>query len=108
MNKAVNSTLYRVRFRQADTVLELHAQAIYQSQFSQVLELEGLCFSCESKLVSEPAEEKAKKIFSGVTRTFLPLANIERIDELNAQDFSHYQTNLCELQGVSRFPHSLS
>ncbi|MFY9179537.1 MAG: DUF1820 family protein [Venatoribacter sp.] len=100
-------TLYRIRFRQADAVLELYVRAIYQSQLPQILELEGLCFNHKTELVSEPAEEKVKKIFSGVARTFLPLANIERIDELNVQDFPHYLSSQSELQGVSHFAHSL-
>ncbi len=49
------------------------------------IEIEQLIFGEKSSVVVDPSEENLKTEFSNVTRTYIPMHSVIRIDEVNKQ-----------------------
>ena len=49
------------------------------------IEVEEFVFGERSQIVVDPSEEKLKNEFSGVTRSYIPLQSIIRIDEVDKE-----------------------
>lgn len=75
--------IYRIVFQQQAEVYELYAQYIYQSDLHGFIEVEQLLFGEKSQLLVDPGEERLKTLFHDVTRTFIPMPAIIRIDEVS-------------------------
>ncbi|MCY1529439.1 hypothetical protein D9M68_645830 [compost metagenome] len=60
----------------------MYAKQIYQSDLWGFLEVEEFVFGERTQMVVDPSEEKLKAQFEGVTRSFLPMHSIIRIDEV--------------------------
>ncbi len=75
--------LYRVTFASQDKVYELYAREVSQGGLYGFVELEGLLFGEKSSVVVDPGEERLKSEFSDVTRTYIPMHAVLRIDEVN-------------------------
>ncbi|MCP3665351.1 MAG: DUF1820 family protein [Gammaproteobacteria bacterium] len=74
--------IFRIDFINQGKVYELYAEAVRQSEILGFLEIEGLIFGESSAIVIDPAEEKLKDEFSGVSRTLVPIQAVIRIDEV--------------------------
>jgi len=74
--------VYRIIFQDNGQVFEVYAKQIYQSDFWGFLEVEDFIFGERSQVLIDPSEEKLKMQFEGVERSYLPLHNILRIDEV--------------------------
>ena len=74
--------VYKVIFQNGNQVVEIFARQIYQSDMWGFIEVEELLFGERSQIVVDPAEEKLKAEFSGVTRSYIPLQSVIRIDEV--------------------------
>ena len=61
-----------------------------------------LIFGARSSLVVDPSEERIQTEFEGVTRTYLPLHSIIRIDEVEKQGVSKVIS--AEGSNVTQFP----
>ncbi|MGJ8686900.1 MAG: DUF1820 family protein [Spongiibacteraceae bacterium] len=79
------SSIYKVIFHNNSKVYELYARAIYQSDMYGFIEVEEFVFGEETQLVVNPGEEKLKNEFSGVTRSYIPMHSIVRIDEVEKE-----------------------
>lgn|SRR5690554_1206872 len=79
------SPIYKVIFHNNNKVYELYARAIYQSDMYGFIEIEEFVFGDHSQLVVNPGEEKLKNEFSGVTRSYIPMHAIVRIDEVEKE-----------------------
>ena len=66
------------------------------------IEIEKFIFGARSTVVVDPTEEKIKTEFSGVTRTYLPMHSIIRIDEVEKQGASKVRD--AEGSNVAQFP----
>jgi hypothetical protein len=77
--------IYKVIFHNNSKVYELYARAIYQSDMYGFIELEEFVFGEQSQIVVNPGEEKLKNEFSGVTRSYIPMHSIVRIDEVEKE-----------------------
>ena len=80
-----DSPIYKVIFLNQNKVFELYARAIYQSEMYGFIEVEEFAFGGRSKLVVDPCEEKLKNEFAGVTRSYIPMHAIIRIDEVEKE-----------------------
>lgn len=80
-----DSPIYKVIFLNQNKVYEVYARAIYQSEMYGFIEVEEFVFGERSKIVVDPAEEKLKNEFSGVTRSYIPMHAIVRIDEVEKE-----------------------
>lgn len=76
------SPVYKVIFHNGNQVVELFARQIYQSDMWGFIEIEEFLFGERSQILVDPAEEKLKNEFSGVTRSYIPLQSVIRIDEV--------------------------
>ena len=82
---AVSSPIYKVIFFNQNKVYELYARAIYQSEMYGFIEIEDFVFGELSQLIVDPSEEKLKTEFSGVSRSYIPMHSIIRIDEVEKE-----------------------
>ena len=74
--------LYRVIFQANDNTYDLYCKQIYQSDLGGFIEIEDIIFQPNETLIN-PSEEKLRKEFEGVKRTFVPMYNLIRIDEVD-------------------------
>ena len=80
-----NKTMYRVIFHNQSKVYELYARFVHQSDMYAFIEVEDIVFGEQSQLVVNPGEEQLKSQFGGVSRTYLPIHSIIRIDEVEKE-----------------------
>jgi hypothetical protein len=94
--------IYKVIFVNQGKVYELYARKISHGSLFGFVEIEELVFGGRSSVVVDPGEERLKAEFTGVTRSYLPLQSIVRIDEVRKQGVS----KILPLEGsnVSQFP----
>lgn len=80
-----NNPVYKVIFHNGNAVVELFARQIYQSDMWGFIEIEEFVFGERSQIVVDPGEEKLKNEFAGVTRSYIPLQSVIRIDEVDKE-----------------------
>jgi hypothetical protein len=94
--------IYKVLFLNQGKVYEIYAKHVSHGNLFGFIEVDTLVFGTRSTVVVDPAEERIQNEFSGVTRTYLPLHSILRIDEVEKQGVSKV-TN-AEGSNVTQFP----
>ena len=80
MNKS--KTIYKIMFMQLGQIYEIFAKQIYQSDMYGFIEVEEYIFNKSKQLVVDPSTEKLKNEFKGVERSYIPINQIIRIDEV--------------------------
>ena len=97
----VEKNLYRIVFMSQGQVYEIYAREVGQGALFGFIEVEQLVFGERTTLVVDPSEEKIKSEFEHVTRTYLPMHAIIRIDEVDKQGAS----KITKVEGnVTQFP----
>ncbi len=81
MSKTQKPT-FRIQFHNNNKIYELYAHEVSQSQMAGFIEIGGIIFGEQSKLLIDPAEEKLKLEFSNVKHTYIPHFAVIRIDEV--------------------------
>jgi hypothetical protein len=71
---------YRVTFHNQGKVYEIYARNVNQSGLHGFVEVEEILFGEKSSVVVDPSEENLKAEFAGVSRTYLPMHSVIRID----------------------------
>ena len=74
--------LYRVAFLNQGEVYEVYARSVSQGGLYGFVELEELVFHEKSQLVIDPSEDKLASEFEDVTRTYIPMHAVLRIDQV--------------------------
>ena len=93
--------IYKVIFYNQAEVYEVYARQIYQSDLYGFIEIEEMIFGEKTQLVVDPSEEKLKTEFTGVSRSYVPIQAIIRIDEVEKEG----QAKVTEVKGtVAQFP----
>ena len=93
--------IYRVIFHNQGKVYEIYARKVADGGMLGFVQIEELTFGERTQVVVDPAEERLKGEFDGVTRTFLPLHAIIRIDEVEKQGVA----KITDAEGnVAQFP----
>ena len=101
LNNMSEKTLYRVVFMSQGQVYEIYAREVGHGALFGFVEVEQLVFGERTTVVVDPSEEKIKSEFEHVTRTYLPMHSIIRIDEVEKQGAS----KISKLEGnVTQFP----
>lgn len=77
--------IYRISFYNQGDIYELYAHDIHQGNMYAFLEIEGIIFGERSAIVVDPSEERLKTEFQGVSRTYIPLQAVIRIDEVDRE-----------------------
>ncbi|KXS39512.1 DUF1820 family protein [Modicisalibacter tunisiensis] len=78
-------SIYRVVFHNQGEIWELYARDIYQSDLWGFIEVETFVFEDASKLVVDPSTDKLRRTFEGVSRSYIPMNAIVRIDEVERE-----------------------
>lgn len=74
---------YRVQFYDSKKeIMTFFAKRVNPSSFLGLIEVSEILFM-DSEIIINPDDEKVRKEFSGVSKTFLPLNTIVRIDEID-------------------------
>lgn len=76
------SKVYKIKFIQLGEIYEVFARHIYQSEMYGFIEVEEYIFNKSKQLVVDPTTEKLKNEFKGVERSYIPINQIIRIDEV--------------------------
>lgn len=93
----------RITFMNLGKLYQLHAKSVRQGELYGFVELSDLLFDEHTTVVIDPAEEKLKAEFAGVTRIQVPMHAIVRIDEVSKRG----QNKIFELDNgtnVTPFP----
>ncbi|MEE9287919.1 MAG: DUF1820 family protein [Gammaproteobacteria bacterium] len=77
--------IYKVIFHNQGKIYEVYARQVRQGEMFGFVEMEQLVFGGKSSVVVDPSEETLKSEFKGVTRTYIPLHAIIRIDEVEKE-----------------------
>lgn len=72
--------IYRIQFINNGKNYQLFARELSQSPLFGFIEIGDFVFSSHGSLVVDPSEEKLKTEFSGVSRSYIPLQAVIRID----------------------------
>ena len=83
-------------------VYEIYARKVGQGDLFGFVEVEQLVFGERTTVVVDPSEEKIKTEFEHVTRTYLPMHSIIRIDEVDKQGAS--KISKFEGSNIAQFP----
>jgi hypothetical protein len=98
----VSNHIFKVIFVNQGKVYEIYARKVSHGALFGFVEIEELVFGERSSVVVDPSEERVKTEFAGVTRSYLLLQSVVRIDEVRKQGVS----KIVALEGanVAQFP----
>lgn len=74
--------IYKIVFFNQEQVYELYAKHVYQGDMYGFVIIEDIVFGEKSAIVVDPSEEKLRTEFAGVERSFIPMHEIIRIDQV--------------------------
>ncbi len=77
-----DKSIYRIAFLNQDKVYEIYAKHVFQDDLYGFVVAEDFIFGENTSIVVDPAEEKLKAEFEGVKRSFIPMHEIVRIDQV--------------------------
>ncbi len=77
--------IYRITFINQNQVYEMYAKRVFQGELYGFVVLEDFIFGENSSIVVDPTEEKLKLEFAGVKRSFVPMHEIVRIDQVEVR-----------------------
>ena len=77
--------VYKVVFINKDEVYEVYAKSVYQGDMYGFVIVEDFVFGEKSAIVIDPGEEKLRTEFEGVKRSFIPMHEIIRIDQVKSR-----------------------
>lgn len=97
--------IYKVIFYNQNQVYEVYARAIYQSDMYGFIEVEEFVFGERTQVIVDPAEEKLKNEFANVSRSYIPMQAIIRIDEVEKEGTVKV-TEIKSSDKVAQFPFS--
>lgn len=77
--------LFRIQFIANGERYELYVHEVCQGAMFGFIEIGDFVWDTHTSLVLDPSHEKLKSEFADVTRTYLPMHNVLRIDEVKKQ-----------------------
>ncbi len=96
--------IYRIIFIQDDTVYEMYAKSIVESDIFGFIEIEEFIFGKNTTVVVDPSEERLKLEFKDVKRSYIPMQAIIRIDEVSKEGTVKVKELKSGAANVSHFP----
>ena len=101
---ATKENTYRITFHNQGKIYEIYARTVHQSGLFGFIEVEEILFGEKSALLVDPSEENLKSEFAGVTRTYIPMHAVVRIDEVEKMGKSKITDGSNEDGKVTPFP----
>ncbi|MGZ8217678.1 DUF1820 family protein [Methylomagnum sp.] len=77
-----DNQIFRVAFISQNQVYEIYAKKVFQGEMIGFVVIEDIVFGETTSLLVDPSEEKLKAEFSNVRRSYIPLHEIVRIDQV--------------------------
>ncbi|QJR81018.1 DUF1820 family protein [Alteromonas pelagimontana] len=77
--------LYRIQFVSNGERYDLYVREVSQGGLFGFVEIGDFVWDTHTSLVLDPTHEKLKTEFANVTRTYVPMHNVLRIDEVKKQ-----------------------
>jgi hypothetical protein len=74
--------IYKVIFFNRDEIYEIYAKNVYEGDMYGFIVIEDFVFGEKSSVLIDPGEEKLRNEFEGISRTFIPLHEVIRIDQV--------------------------
>jgi hypothetical protein len=102
-----SKSIYKIIFVNQNTVYEIYARQVTQSNLFGFIEAEELIFGEKQSLVVDPNEERLKLEFTGVKRSYIPNHAILRIDEVTKEGVAKLKDITTKAGNVSAFPSTL-
>ena len=88
-------------------MIELYAHEVVQSSMMAFVEVGELIFDNKTDVVVDPSQEKLKAEFDGVSRTYIPMHAVVRIDQVDKQGVNKIRAIKGDAgSNVSPFPYS--
>jgi len=81
--------IYRITFINQGQVYTLYAENVRQASLMGFVEIEGLIFGETSSVVIDPAEERLKAEFDGVSSSLIPMQAVIRVDQVEKRGQCH-------------------
>ncbi len=75
-------SVFRVLFHNQGKIFDVYVRSVSRAELFGFLELKDFVFSKPSSMVIDPTEDRLRNEFDTVNRVFIPIANVERIDEV--------------------------
>jgi hypothetical protein len=76
------TTLYRVEFNSGGERYELYVKELMSSSIFGFVEIAGFVWDTHTELVLDPSHDRLKDVFTNVDRSFIPMHNVLRIDQV--------------------------
>lgn len=97
-------SIYKVIFHNQGKIYEVYARSVEQGDIFGFIQIERLVFGEKDALVVDPAEENLKSEFNHVTRAYIPMHSVVRIDLMDKRGVAKITD--CDEQGknVMAFP----
>ena len=96
--------IYKIQFHNQGKLYELYAREVSQSNMYAFVEVADIIFGEKSKLVVDPSEERLKQEFDSVSRTYIPLHAVVRIDEVEKEGINKIIENSNRDGNIAPFP----
>jgi hypothetical protein len=74
--------IYKIVFVNREEVYEVYAKSVYQGDLYGFVIVEDFVFGEKSSIVLDPGEDKLRAEFEGVKRSFIPMHEVIRIDQV--------------------------
>ena len=96
--------IYKVIFLNRDEIYEVYAKSVYEGDMYGFVIIEDFIFGEKSSVLVDPSEEKLRVEFEGVSRTFVPIHEIVRIDQVKKRGTAKISSPPKKVEGnVSAF-----
>nr|WP_136252800.1 DUF1820 family protein [Ningiella ruwaisensis] len=77
--------IYRIQFISCGERYELYVRELVSSQVFGFIEIADFVWDNHTEIVVDPSHEKLKDEFAKVNRTYIPMHNVLRIDQVEKQ-----------------------
>ena len=96
--------IYKVIFYNQGKVYEIYAKNVHQGAMFGFIEIDKIIFGEKTTVVVDPTEENLKSEFKNVSRTYIPMHSIIRIDEVKKQGIAKITQASTDDGNVMPFP----
>jgi hypothetical protein len=92
-------TYFKVQFTHENELYQVCARTVRSSELYGLIEIADFIFP-ENKLVYNPGEDRIRREFGGIKRTWIPYHSIARIDEV--QDSQESEVKIVSLDSARK------
>ncbi len=99
-----HKTIYKIIFHNQAKIYEIFACSVHEGEMFGFIVIEEIVFGERSSVLVDPSEENLKSEFNDVSRTYIPMHSIIRIDEVKKEGTAKITEILENGNNVTSFP----